>query len=67
MFLDLSAAFNIVDHTALLCKLWNFFGVRGVTYNLFQSFLNNPYQNTRISNLNLAKLKWYAAHLRDLA
>ena len=57
MFLDLSAAFNIVDHTALLCKLWNFFGVRGVTYNLFQSYLNNPYQNTRISKFKSSEIK----------
>ena len=57
MFLDLSVAFNIADHTALLCKPWSFFGVRGVTYNLFQSYLNNPYQNTRISKFKSSKIK----------
>ena len=42
-FLDLAKAFDTVDHKMLLQKL-NCYGIRGVSFQLIQSFLTNPKQ-----------------------
>ena len=55
MLLDLSAAFDTVDHLILLDRLENLVGIRGQAYSWFRSFQSDQYQfvNFNINNINL--------------
>ena len=49
MFIDLSKAFDPVDHKMLISKLKNY-GVTGNNLNWFESYLNNRKQFTAYNN-----------------
>ena len=48
VFLDLSEAFDTVDHITLLAKL-DHFGVRGVANEWFRSYLNGRLMQTEVN------------------
>ena len=49
LFLDLSKAFDSVDHAILIKKLECMYGFRGIALELMKSYFNNKYQYTKIS------------------
>ena len=49
IFLDLKKAFDTVNHTLLLQKLHKY-GVRGITFDIFKSYLSNRKQYTIVNN-----------------
>ena len=53
VLLELSAAFDTVDHDVLLNRLSTSFGVRGSAFHLFASYLSNRSQ--RVSTRNFQR------------
>ena len=48
--LDLSAAFDTIDHTILLSRLGNWFGVSGKALDCFKSYLTGRSQRIKLGN-----------------
>ena len=57
IFLDLSKAFDTVDHKILLSKLHNYFGIRGTALDMFKSYLSNRSQYTNVQGYHSTSLK----------
>ena len=51
IFLDIQKAFDSVDHTILLKKLEKY-GIRGIPYLFFKSYLSNRNQYISMNNLS---------------
>ena len=49
-FLDLSAAFDTIDHTILLSRLDDWFGVTGKAFNWFKSYLTGRCQRIKLGD-----------------
>src|SRR5678816_407340 len=56
VLLDLSAAFDTIDHQILLTRLRTFFGFSGTALSLIESYLSNRLQFVTIDNQSSAPL-----------
>ena len=56
IYLDLQKAFDTVNHEILLYKIYHY-GIRGITYNWFVSYLANRHQFTSVDNVHSGLLK----------
>lgn len=66
LYMDLTKAFDYVDHNTLLNKLYAY-GIRGNVYDLIKSYLSNRKQSTQITRLNYSnkKLTTYESNYKN--
>ena len=57
IFLDLTKAFDIVNHDVLLHKMKNFYGFRELAFKLMQSYLSNRKQYTKMNSFKSDRSK----------
>ena len=57
VILDLSAAFNTVDHKILLERLENYFGVNSIALQWIESYITNQSQRVVIGDMNTTGAK----------
>ena len=50
LFLDLSKAFDTIDHKILVRILEKYFGTQGVTLDLLKSYLTNRFQYKKVND-----------------
>ena len=60
IFLDLTKAFDTVNHDVLLYKIKSFYGFRGLAFKLMQSYLSNRKHYTKLDNFksDLSKVEY---------
>ena len=51
IFLDLSKAFDKINHNILFDKFYHNFGIRGIPLQLFRSYLSNLKQFVKLENV----------------
>ena len=56
LFIDLSKAFDVINHELLLLKL-NSYGVRGNAFSWIKSYLSDRFQYVSLANYNSDKIK----------
>ncbi len=64
ILLDLSSAFDMVDHNLFLSRLKNCVGLRGTVLNWFQSFLMNRKFSVCTGQYTSSSFKFYLSHTR---
>ena len=64
--LDLSAAFDLVDHSILLKRLENTYGSHSLTLEWFKNYLSDRFFNVRCSGTNRILLTLQGVSHKDL-
>ena len=57
LFLDLSTAFDAVDHVILIKKLKKYFGIRGAALDVLESYFTNCFQYTKVNGCSTSTLR----------